>query len=55
VSKRAQDEQSEAKRSLSEVALECQILSEKILRLLEKTKAKDPNSLRQSAVAALRK
>jgi hypothetical protein len=54
VSKRALDEQSEAEKSLSEVALECQILSEKILQLLEKTKAKDRNSLRQSAVAALK-
>lgn len=54
VSKRAPDEQSEAEQSLSDVALECQILSEKILELLEKTKAKDPNSLRQSAVAALK-
>ena len=54
VSKRALDEQSEAERSLSDVALECQILSERILQLLEKTKAKDPNSLRQSAVAALK-
>jgi hypothetical protein len=54
VSKKAQSEQSNDEKALGNVALECQILSEKILGLLEKARAKDPNSLRQSAVAALR-
>lgn len=54
VSKKPRHEQSDAERSLSNVASECQILSEKILGLLEKMKAKDRSSFRQSAVAALR-
>src|ERR1700733_11302388 len=54
VSKKPRHEQSEAEKSLGNVASECQILSGKILALLEKMRAKDPNSIRQSAVAALR-
>jgi hypothetical protein len=54
VSKKARHEQSDAERSLGNIALECRSLSEKILGLLEKMKAKDPSSLRQSAAAALR-
>jgi hypothetical protein len=54
VSKKPRHEQSDAEKSLGNVASECQILSEKILGLLEKMKVKDPKSIRQSAVAALK-
>jgi len=54
VSKKPRHEQGNAEKSLSNVAAECQILSKKILDLLLTMKAKDPASIRQSAVAALR-
>jgi hypothetical protein len=47
-------QQTDAGKSLAIVAEKCLQLSEKILRILERTKADNPRSKRQSAVAALR-
>ncbi|EAU30969.1 predicted protein [Aspergillus terreus NIH2624] len=47
-------QQTDEEKALAIVAEKCQQLSEKILRILERIKADNPRSKRQSAVAALR-
>ncbi|SPO07018.1 uncharacterized protein DNG_09712 [Cephalotrichum gorgonifer] len=54
ISKEPYGMQTDAAKSLAVVADKCQQLSAKLLEILERTKAKDPNSRRQSAVAALK-
>jgi hypothetical protein len=54
VSKKPAFQQSDAEKALGKVALKCQALSDTLLLILERTRAKDPGSFRQSAIAALR-
>jgi hypothetical protein len=47
-------DQSDAEQAMDKVALRCYSLSTKLLNILGRSQTKDPHSLRQSAVAALR-
>jgi hypothetical protein len=52
--KKPVNHQTDAEKSLAVVAEKCEQLSNKILNILKRTKADDPSSKRQSAVAALK-
>jgi hypothetical protein len=52
--KKPASQQTDAEKALVVVAEKCKHLSDKILLILKRTKAKDPNSKRQSAIAALK-
>ncbi|KAJ4079283.1 hypothetical protein NW760_015227 [Fusarium oxysporum] len=54
VSKKPIWQQTDAEKALAVVAEKCQQFANSILRILERTKADDPHSKRQSAVAALK-
>jgi hypothetical protein len=54
VFKKPASQQTDAEKALVVVAERCKQLSDKILLILKRTKTDDPNSKRQSAIAALK-
>ena len=47
-------QQNDAEKALARIAVKCRALADRLLTMLERIKAKDPQSFRKSAVAALR-